>query len=86
MAGGQGTDLAARLRPFRRAAGDAIAKSANRRVLKDPAGPIDDTYPAPRDITIEDLLTHRSGLAEAFTSRGGAIADAMSARCPTLWR
>jgi CubicO group peptidase (beta-lactamase class C family) len=48
---------------------------ANRRVLKDPAGPIDDTYPAPRDITIEDLLAHRSGLAEAFTS-SGAIADA----------
>jgi CubicO group peptidase (beta-lactamase class C family) len=40
------------------------------RVLNDPAGPIDDTYPAPRDITIEDLLTHRSGLAEGCTSRG----------------
>ena len=48
---------------------------ANRRVLKDPAGPIDDTFPTPRDITIEDLLTHRSGFAEPFTSRG-AIADA----------
>jgi CubicO group peptidase (beta-lactamase class C family) len=54
---------------------------ANRRVLKDPAGPIDDTYPAPRDITIEDLLTHRSGLAEAFTSRG-AIADAYERAVP----
>jgi CubicO group peptidase (beta-lactamase class C family) len=43
---------------------------ANRRVLKDPKGPIDDAYPAPRDITIEDLLTHRSGLAYAFTSMG----------------
>jgi CubicO group peptidase (beta-lactamase class C family) len=42
---------------------------ANRRVLKDPAGPIDDTFPTPRDITIEDLLTHRSGFAEPFTSR-----------------
>jgi CubicO group peptidase (beta-lactamase class C family) len=48
---------------------------AGRRVLKDPSGPIEDTYPAPRDITIEDLLTHRSGLAYVFTSTG-AIADA----------
>ncbi|MFL5294801.1 MAG: serine hydrolase domain-containing protein [Phenylobacterium sp.] len=39
-------------------------------VLKDAAGPIDDTYPAPRDITVEDLMTHRSGLAYAFTSVG----------------
>ena len=39
-------------------------------VLKDAAGPVDDTYPAPRDITVEDLMTHRSGLAYAFTSVG----------------
>ena len=39
-------------------------------VLKDPTGPIDQTYPAPRDITVEDLMTHRSGLAYAFTSMG----------------
>ncbi len=39
-------------------------------VLKDPAGPIDQTYPAPRDITVEDLMTHRAGLAYAFTSVG----------------
>jgi CubicO group peptidase (beta-lactamase class C family) len=54
---------------------------ANRRVLKDPAGSIDDTYPAPRDITIEDLLTHRSGLAEAFTSTG-AVAEAYERAVP----
>ncbi len=41
---------------------------AERCVLRDPAGPVEDTVPAPRDITIEDLLTHRSGLAYAFTS------------------
>ena len=58
-----------------------VPELANRRVLKDPAGPIDDTYPAPRDITIEDLLTHRSGLAEAFTSRG-AVADAYEHAVP----
>jgi CubicO group peptidase (beta-lactamase class C family) len=43
---------------------------ANMRVLKDPAGPVEETYPAPRDITIEDLMTHRSGLAYGFTSVG----------------
>jgi CubicO group peptidase (beta-lactamase class C family) len=48
---------------------------AARRVLKDANGPVEDTYPAPRDITIDDLLTHRSGLAYAFTSIG-PIADA----------
>ena len=31
---------------------------------------MEDTYPAPRDITVEDLLTHRSGLAYGFTSIG----------------
>jgi CubicO group peptidase (beta-lactamase class C family) len=39
-------------------------------VLKDPEGPIDQTYPAARDITVEDLMTHRSGLAYGFTSIG----------------
>ena len=58
-----------------------VPELANRRVLKDPAGPIDDTYPAPRDITVEDLLTHRSGLAEAYTSTG-AIADAYERAIP----
>ena len=32
------------------------------RVLRAPAGPIDDTLPADRPITVDDLLTHRSGL------------------------
>jgi CubicO group peptidase (beta-lactamase class C family) len=39
-------------------------------VLKDAKGPLEDTYPSPRDITVEDLMTHRSGLAYAFTSTG----------------
>ena len=43
---------------------------ASMSVLKDPAGPLDQTYPAPRDITIEDLMTQRSGLAYDFTSVG----------------
>lgn len=43
---------------------------ANMRVLKDAQGSLDDTYPAPRQITVEDLMTHRSGLAYGFTSIG----------------
>lgn len=43
---------------------------AGMQVLKDAAGPVEDTYPAPRDITVEDLMTHRAGLAYAFTSVG----------------
>ena len=39
-------------------------------VLKDATGAVEDTYPAPRDITVEDLFTHRAGLAYAFTSQG----------------
>jgi CubicO group peptidase (beta-lactamase class C family) len=48
---------------------------AGMRVLKDASGPLDDTYSAPRDITIDDLLTHRSGLAYSFSTKG-PIADA----------
>ena len=29
-----------------------------------------ETYPCPRAITVEDLMTHRSGLAYGFTSTG----------------
>ena len=43
---------------------------AQMRVLKRPDSPLDDTYPAPRAITIEDLMTHRSGLSYGFTSQG----------------
>ena len=48
---------------------------ADMRVLKRPDGPLDDTYPAPRTITIEDLMTHRSGLTYGFTSRGPLAAE-----------
>jgi CubicO group peptidase (beta-lactamase class C family) len=39
-------------------------------VLRDPAGPLSRTVPAPRPITVLDLLTHRSGLAYEDTSSG----------------
>ncbi len=48
---------------------------ANMRVLTDPAGSLESTVAARRDITVEDLMTHRSGLAYGFTSRG-PIAEA----------
>ncbi len=40
------------------------------RVLKSPTGALDDALPSPRPITVEDLLTHRAGLAYGFTSSG----------------
>ncbi len=36
------------------------------RVLRRPDGPLDDTVPAARPITMEDLMMHRSGLAYGF--------------------
>ncbi len=45
------------------------------RVMEDPGGPLDRTVPARRPITVEDLMTHRSGLAYAF-SVGGPIGRA----------
>ena len=40
------------------------------RVLADPHGEIDATVPALREITVEDLMTHRSGLAYTFSVTG----------------
>lgn len=39
---------------------------ANMRVLKKPDGPVDDTVPASRALTIEDLMTHRAGMPYPF--------------------
>lgn len=39
-------------------------------VLEAADGPLDATVPAQRDITVEDLMTHRAGLAYGFTSLG----------------
>lgn len=41
---------------------DWLPELAHPRVLRDPHGPIDDTVPAEREITVEDLLTLRGGL------------------------
>lgn len=48
---------------------------ADMRVLAQPDGPLDKTVPAVGPITVDDLMTHRSGLAYAF-SVGGPLARA----------
>lgn len=47
-----------------------IPELANRRVLRKRDGPIEDTVPAQRNITVEDLLTHRAGLGLSFILTG----------------
>lgn len=47
-----------------------LPELADMRVLAEPAGPLETTVPARRPITIEDLMTHRSGLAYQFSVTG----------------
>ncbi len=47
-----------------------LPEMADMRVLVDPTGSLDDTVPADRAITIDDLMTHRSGLAYSFSVPG----------------
>src|ERR1700694_286307 len=58
---------------------DPVAKwlpeLSDMRVLTDPTGPLDTTVAAQRPITIDDLMTHRSGLAYVF-SVGGSLGRA----------
>jgi CubicO group peptidase (beta-lactamase class C family) len=49
---------------------DLLPELADRRVLADPEGPLDDTVPASRPITVGDLLTFRSGLGWDFATSG----------------
>lgn len=51
---------------------------AQMRVLRTPAGPLDQTEPAARPITFADLLTHRSGLTYA-DFQSGPIVEAYQA-------
>lgn len=52
-----------------------LPEMADMRVLIDPTGPLDNSVPADRPITVDDLMTHRSGLAYTF-SVGGPISRA----------
>jgi CubicO group peptidase (beta-lactamase class C family) len=47
-----------------------LPELADMRVLDDRDGPLDRTSPIHRPITLDDLLTHRSGLAYAFSVTG----------------
>ncbi|WP_328355349.1 beta-lactamase family protein [Mycobacterium sp. NBC_00419] len=47
-----------------------LPELADLQVLVDPTGPLDRTVPARRPITIDDLMTHRSGLAYTFSVLG----------------
>ena len=59
-----------------------LPEFADVRVLRDPTGPIDATDAPRRDITVDDLFTHRAGLAYAFTSIG-PIAKAYESALPS---
>lgn len=52
-----------------------LPELADMRVLAEARGPLDRTVPAQRYITVEDLMTHRSGLAYMFSVLG-PLADA----------
>jgi len=49
-----------------------LPEMADRRVLSDPGGPLDDTVPAERSITARDLLTFTSGYGQSFTVPPGS--------------
>lgn len=56
-----------------------LPELAEPRVLADPAGPLDDTVPAARPITVRDLLTFRMGAGWDFTAGGPAATDVAAA-------
>ncbi|BBZ04772.1 hypothetical protein MCHIJ_42090 [Mycolicibacterium chitae] len=47
-----------------------LPEFAEMRVLADPRGALEQTVPAQRPITVDDLMTHRSGLAYQFSIPG----------------
>ncbi|MEU9503955.1 serine hydrolase domain-containing protein [Streptomyces sp. NPDC048196] len=57
-----------------------LPELADRRVLKRIDGPLDDTVPARRPITVRDLLTSTFGLGVDLTSMGTPIMDAIFER------
>lgn len=54
-----------------------LPELANRQVLKRPDGPLDDTVPARRPITVRDLLTSTFGLGVDLTLMGSPIQNAI---------
>lgn len=47
-----------------------LPEMADMRVLVEPTGPLDHTVAAQRPITVDDLMTHRAGLAYSFSVAG----------------
>ena len=62
-----------------------LPELGNLSVLRDPVGPLADTVPAERPITVDDLLTHRAGFAYGF-SCSGPIGDAYNERLGDITR
>jgi CubicO group peptidase (beta-lactamase class C family) len=50
-----------------------LPELANRMVMRDPNGSPEDIYPAPRTITLHDLLTYRLGIGWGKTSLGPGL-------------
>jgi CubicO group peptidase (beta-lactamase class C family) len=50
-----------------------LPELANRMVMRDPNGALDDVYPSPRSITLHDLLTYRPGLGWGKSSLGPGL-------------
>ncbi len=67
-----------------------LPELAHRRVLRSPEGPLDDTVPAMRPITLRDLLTCRMGLGALFAEAASPLAKRMAelevAPGPTAFR
>lgn len=61
-----------------------IPELANRRVIRRIDGPLDDSVPAARPITVLDLLTHRAGLASAALNTEGPLGAALQRLSPGL--
>ena len=58
-----------------------LPELADRRVLRDPGGPIDDTVPADRPITVRDVLEFRLGLGMDFSGPfPGTVLGALAGR------
>lgn len=56
-----------------------LPELAGRRVLRQLDGPVDDTVPATRSVTVEDLLTMRSGFGFVFESDCPVVEEAAAA-------
>ena len=67
-----------------------LPELANRKLLPDPAAPLESAQPSPRGITVLDLLTHRSGIVTPDTTPGPLVtalkdADASKAMGTDEW-